>query len=202
MNLYRKYLLPKFLNASMKKEAWDQHRSVVVKEAVGEVLEIGFGSGLNLPHYKNIKKLYALEPSKEFFAFAKERIDKVPFSVEHVQASAEKMPFGDNTFDTVVSTWTLCSIPDVEAALKEVFRVLKNDGKFIFIDLGKSPRKFLSLVQNILSPISELTSGGCHINREIDMLIEKSGLKFEHIERFQQKSRPLIFMYKGVAIKR
>ena len=202
MSLYRKLLLPSYLDASMKKEEFERLRPSAIKGVSGTVLEIGFGSGLNLPYYENVAKLYALDPAQELFLLAKNRIDSVSFPIEYVQASAEEIPLPDASVDFVTSTWSLCSIPDVEGALKEVHRVLKPHGKFMFIEHGKSPNKLFSFLQNMLTPVSKLFAGGCHVNREIDILITDAGFIFEAIERFPQKRKPLIFMYRGVAIKR
>lgn len=184
----------------MKNASLEKLRPEVVSKAEGEVLEIGFGTGLNIPYYKNISKLYALEPSAELCKFAQERITKAPFPVEFVQASAENIPFAPNMFDVVVSTWSLCSIPKPEVALKEVFRVLKPGGKFVFIEHGKAPIKIIAKLQKWLTPISKRVAGGCNMNREIDKLIAGAGFEMQELEKFQQKSKPLAFMYKGVAV--
>lgn len=178
------------------------HRPDVAGEASGIVLEIGFGSGLNLPYYKNVTKLYALDPSQELYNLAKDRIQKVSFPTEHIQASAEKIPLENNSIDLVVSTWSLCSIPHPEIALKEIFRVLKLGGIFAFIEHGKSPKSFIFKLQKILTPFSKRLAGGCHLDREIDELIKEAGFDFIKLETFQQKSKPLAFMYKGIAVKK
>jgi ubiquinone/menaquinone biosynthesis C-methylase UbiE len=201
MNLYRKLLLPKYLDASMKKEALEKLRPQVVSKAYGIVLEVGFGSGLNLPYYGSVIKLYALDPSEGLYSLAQERISHALFPVEYLQASAEEIPLPDSSVDSVISTWSLCSIPDIHRALSEVHRVLKPQGKFIFIEHGKSPKKFLSFLQRIVTPISKLIAGGCHMNREIDRLVTTAGFTLEEIERFTQKGKPLIVMYRGVAVK-
>lgn len=197
MNFYKKYILPKRLNTSMNREEFERLRPEVIKEAAGIVLEIGFGTGLNLPHYKNITKVYALEPSQELYNFAEERIKQVSFPVEYLPISAENISLPDRSIDSVVSTWTLCSIPDVKATLLEVKRLLKPDGKFLFIEHGKSSNKKLAFLQNIFTPLSKLFAGNCHLNREIEKLIIDSGFYLEKIEKFSEK--PLMFMYKGIA---
>jgi ubiquinone/menaquinone biosynthesis C-methylase UbiE len=195
MNLYRKLLLPSYLATSMKKREFERLRPSVIKAVSGTVLEIGFGSGLNLPYYENVTRLYAVDPAQELFLLAKDRIDSVSFPIEYVQASAEEIPLPDESVDFLVSTWSLCSIPDIKRSLKEIRRVLKPEGKFVFIEHGKSPKKFLSILQNILTPISKRFAGGYHVNREIDTLITDTGFTFKKIERFPQKRKPLIFMY-------
>ena len=200
MNFYNKYILPKFLNFVLDKTKMNKHRPDIANQATGVVLEIGFGSGLNLPYYKNITKLYALDPSQGLYDIAKKRIEQVNFQVEHIQASAEKIPLADNSIDTVVSTWTLCSISNPNLALKEVLRILKPGGKFIFIEHGKSPRPFIAKIQKIINPISKCIAGGCHQDREIDKLINEAGFEIQKIEKFQENSNPFAFMYKGVAV--
>lgn len=199
MNFYNKYILPKLLDASMKKEGLEKYRPEIAGRAEGVVLEIGFGSGLNLPYYKNITKLFALDPSLELYNLAKERISKVTFAVEYLQASAEKIPLGDGVIDTVVSTWSLCTIPQPEQALKEVLRVLKPGGKFMFIEHGKSPRQLTFNVQKALTPAWRHLSGNCHLDREIDKLIKEAGFEFQEIESFPGEE-PLIYLYKGVGV--
>lgn len=185
----------------MKDANFTKHRKDVAGAASGIVLEIGFGTGLNLPYYKNVSKLYALDPSRELYELARNTSESISFPLEHLQASAEKIPLADDSVDTVVSTWTLCSIPRPELALKEIYRVLKPDGKFVFIEHGKSPRKLTSNIQKCITPVSKHLTGGCHLDREIDALISANGFTIQKLETFQRKSGSLLFMYKGVATK-
>lgn len=184
----------------MKNKELEQHRIDVVSELSGTGLEIGFGSGLNLSYYQRITKLYALDPSKELYEIASKDIANAPFEVEHVSASAERISLPDNSLDFVVSTWTLCSIPHPDVALKEVFRVLKAGGRFSFVEHGKSPKALISKMQNTLTPISKRVAGGCHMNRDIEHLILGAGFEMQKLEKFSQRSKPLGFMYKGTAI--
>lgn len=200
MNFYNKYILPNYLNIMMKSGDLESHRIDIAGEATGVVLEIGFGSGLNLPYYSNINKLFALDPSRELYDLARENIAKAMFPVEYIQASAESIPFSDNSLDSVVSTWSLCSIPQPETALKEIFRALKPGGKFLFVEHGKSPSSFISKMQNFFTPISKRIAGGCHMDRDIEKLVLDAGFEIQKINKFTQKSKPLAFMYKGVAV--
>lgn len=184
----------------MRNKELEQHRIDVVSQLSGTGLEIGFGSGLNLPYYKNATKLYALDPSEELFEVARKNIAAVSFPIEHLKDSAERIPLPDNSLDFVVSTWTLCSIPHPEAALKEVFRVLKSGGKFSFVEHGKSPKTLILKIQNFLTPLSKRVAGGCHMNRDIENLILDSGFQMQKLKKFSQRSKPLGFMYKGIAI--
>lgn len=184
----------------MRKRDFDTHRDDVTSEVSGVGIEIGFGSGLNLSYYKNVNKLYAVDPSEELYNLAKKNLAKVSFSVEHIQSSAEHIPLPDNYLDFAVSTWSLCSIPNPEIALKEIFRVLKLNGKFSFIEHGKSPELFIFKLQNLLTPLSRRIAGGCHMNRDIEKIILNAGFEIEKLQKFTPKSKPLGFMYKGVAI--
>ncbi len=185
----------------MRPLEFNKTREQVVHSAQGIVLEVGFGSGYNLPFYKNVKKLYALDPSKELFAYAADRIASAQFPVEYLPDSAEQIPLQDNSIDTVVSTWSLCSIPNLEKAMKEIWRVLIPGGRFLFVEHGQSPKKINSLVQKLLTPISRHFTGNCHLDRKIDDYIQKSGLVIENIEMFPEEGRPLMFSYRGSAIK-
>ena len=169
-----------------------------VGQALGVVLEVGFGSGLNTPFYKKIEKLFALDTSKELYKIANSQIKSFNFPIEFIQGSAEKIPLGDEIVDCVVSTWTLCSIPHPKIALMEIARVLKNNGKFIFIEHGESTNKNEAMTQKWLTPVWSKIAGGCHLNREIDRLITEAGFKILNIEK--KKVGLLNFMYKGVAI--
>ncbi len=178
----------------------EQHRVDVVSKLSGIGLEIGFGSGLNLPYYKNIIKLYALDPSEELREMAQKNILAASFPVERIADSAEHIPLPDNSLDFIVSTWTLCSIPNPKMALEEVARVLKPGGKFAFAEHGKSPKTYTSIVQGLLTPVSRYLAGGCHLNRDIENIILDTGFEIQRLEKFSQKSKPLGFMYKGIAI--
>lgn len=178
----------------------EKHRIEVAAQVSGIVLEIGFGTGLNLPYYKNVTKLYALEPSDELFNFAQNEIKKVSFAVEHLSVFAENIPLVDNSVDFVVSTWTICSIPQPKIALQEILRVLKPEGKLVFIEHGESPDKVILSLQKILTPASKCLAGGCHMDRNIEKLIIDTGFDVQKIEKFTEKSKPLAYMYKGIAI--
>lgn len=202
MSFYKKYILPNYLNWVMGNIDLKRYRIDVVSELSGVGLEIGFGSGLNLPYYKNVTKLYALDPSVELYEIARKNITTTSFPIVHIQDSAEHIPLPDNSLDFIVSTWTLCSIPYPEVALREVFRVLKTDGKFSFIEHGKSPKSYIFKIQNFLTPFSKKVAGGCHMNRDIEKLIHDAGFEIENIVKLPQKTKPLGFMYKGVVVKK
>lgn len=197
--LYNKYILPKLLDSGMKKKEIQKNRPEVVGLVSGIVLEVGFGSGLNLPYYKNVDKIYALEPSQKLYDLSKERVRDSKIPVEHLKVSAEKIPLPDNSVDFVLSTWTLCSIPKPEIALREISRVLKTQGKFVFIEHGKSPKNFILRIQKIITPISKNFTGGCHLDRDMEKLISENGFIIEKLEKFQENFYTLVFLYKGIA---
>ena len=135
MGFYRDRILPPFLHLSMRTREATRHRRQVVPAARGRVLEVGIGSGLNLPYYgPGVTAVYGLDPSAALLAMARKAARRAPFEIELVNRSAEDIPFDDDSFDSVVTTWTLCSIPDVLAALDEMRRVLKSGGEFLFIE--------------------------------------------------------------------
>lgn len=202
MSFYSKHILPRILNYEMNDKNLEKDRIDTVENATGVVLEIGFGSGLNLPFYKNIIKLLALDPSLELYNFAKDRIKKAEFPFEYIQASALRIPLPQNSIDTVVSTWSLCSILDPKAALEEVKRVLKPGGKFFFIEHGSSPKRIVGKLQKILTPLSKCYGGGCHMDRKIDALITEAGFDILKLENSTLKFKPLFYTYKGEAVAR
>ncbi|HEY0908135.1 MAG TPA: class I SAM-dependent methyltransferase [Candidatus Paceibacterota bacterium] len=199
MNFYDRYILPKYLDQTMKGKDFEMHRAHVASGAHGTVLEIGFGSGLNLPHYKGVSKLYALDPSRELFDLAQASVRASAFPIEFVQASAEEVPLQDNSVDCIVSTWSLCSIPDLPAALGEMLRVLKPGGTFSFIEHGASPKRFTAILQHVLTPFSKKIAGGCHLDRNIERVITDAGFEITKLEKFATSSKPLAYMYKGAA---
>lgn len=184
----------------MNNPSFEAYRRDVIKKAKGRVLEIGFGSGGNISYYENIDVLYALEPSKELFEISKNNLKATSFPINHIESPAEKISFPDSSFDTVVSTWCLCSVSDPQQVIDEIYRVLKPGGLFVFIDHGKSHNKVTVILQNTLTPLSRALAGGCHLNRNIEELLHLSPLSIDSMEKFTLKGRPTIYMYKGVAV--
>jgi len=175
-------------------------RSDIAGKASGVVLEIGFGSGYNLPFYKNVRKLYALEPSQEIYDLGKDKVASAVFPIEYFNNSAEQIPLPDHSVDDVVSTWVLCSIPDAKKALKEIARVLKPGGRFIFVEHGLTQNRSMAMIQRLITPVTSKFTGNCHLDRKIDDLISESGFRFENLEKFPESGRPLMFSYRGVAV--
>ena len=187
----------------MTSESMTAYRQALLKDIWGEVLEIGFGTGLNLPHYSEaVTSLTALDPNEGMQAIAQKRIDSSPLPVHLKWVSGEDLPMADASFDNVVCTWTLCSIPDAAKALSEAYRVLKPGGKFFFIEHGLSNEPNIQTWQNWLTPVQRVIADGCHINRKIDDLV---GAVFDElaVEEFYAPDLPKVggYFYRGIATK-
>ncbi len=193
----------------MQGDVFTEIRKEIIPKAIGTVLEIGFGSGLNMPFYKkdgSIGRLHALEPSSALFEKylsnqGQTKANPHSFEVNWLQVSAESIPLPDASVDTVVSTWTMCSIPNPKAALSEIYRVLKPGGTFIFVEHGLSPHKIAGMCQHIGTPFSKCLAGGCHLNRDIRSILTASPLQIQELKTFSRKYRPLEYTYQGSAIK-
>lgn len=160
MGLYSRYILPRLLDLGARAEEATRYRQMVIPRAKGSVLEVGIGSGLNLPFYSHdIERLYGIDPSPELLRMARPKVNQVPFPVEFFNQSAEQIPLEDQSVDTVVTTWVLCSIPDVTHALREMRRVLKRDGEIIFVEHGFSPDPKVQAWQNRISPSARGLAG-------------------------------------------
>ncbi len=201
MGFYNTYILPRLLTKAMSAKGIEALRPRTIEGASGVVLEIGVGLGLNFPFYANLEKLYALEPSAELIAKARGRALSLPFPVEFLELGAEKLPLPDASVDTVVSTWTMCSVAHPDAVLKEIARVLKPNGVFQFIDHGLSPRPAVAVLQKLLTPFTKYFTGNCHLDRDITRLIENAGLRVLAPENIEERWKPLFYYTRGVAVK-
>jgi len=202
MGLYSTYIFPRFMNWLMSGTEFQGLRSSLLKDVQGEVLEIGFGTGLNLAHYPcDVARLAVADPARFLPQVVAKRISAASFPVETHQITAEALPFSDHRFDWVVSTWTLCSVGEPTQALKEVRRVLKPEGHFLFLEHGRSRDESIAAWQRRLNPIQNLIGCGCNLNRRIDQLIDQSGLRIVRLDRFHMETVPRIGgeMYHGWA---
>ena len=201
MGFYEEQILPRGVNWTLCWPRFSKLRQQYLKDVGGKVLEVGFGSGLNLPHYTpRVTHLYGLDPSQLGRQLAKKRIRCAPFPVDFVDLQDGLFDLPDRVMDSVVSTWTLCTIPDPDLALKEIHRVLKPDGKFYFLEHGLSPDRGVARLQNLWNPIQKWCAGGCHVNREIDRLILDSGFKILGYKHFYMEGPKILsYMYGGMA---
>jgi ubiquinone/menaquinone biosynthesis C-methylase UbiE len=201
VNIYEKYVLPRLIHVGMRNRVAAAERRKFIPLASGTVLEVGVGSGLNLRFYgPQVQKLYALDPSLELWKMARQRVRKAPFPVEFLAVAAECIPLEDMSIDTVVTTWTLCTIPNPRQALTEMRRVLKPEGRLIFVEHGHSPDSGVLAWQNRLTPVWKRIGGGCHLNRQIDDLIADAGFDITQIERgYSRGPKPMTYLYKGFA---
>ena len=192
MNLYNKYILPKLLNCCCSSPPMVYQRKKVVPLAEGDVLEVGIGSGLNLPFYdkSKITKLWGLDPSEELNKMASEVAKEVELEVDFIISGAEEIPLPENKVDTVLLTYTMCTIPDVDIANKEIKRVLKPEGKLIFCEHGISPDEKVYKWQKRINPLWKRIAGGCNLHRNIPEIIENSGFDIEQIDTMYLPNTP------------
>ena len=184
MSLYSKYILPKVLDFCCATKPIRKQREKVVPLCKGIVLEIGSGSGLNFPYYKTskVKKIFALEPDKEMIELARQETKKSSIEITFLQEYAERISLKDNSVDTILLTYSLCTIPDPISALKEMKRVLRSNGSLVYCEHGMAPESSIRKWQNRLNPINSYFSGGCNLNRNITQLITESGFKIRKSE--------------------
>jgi SAM-dependent methyltransferase len=202
MGLYARFLLPKLVDITCGTKSCMRQREKVVPSAVGNVLEAGFGSGLNLPFYnkERVRRVWALDPSGELWALAGERVRGAGFPVEFLKAPAEEIPLPDRIADTVLVTFTLCTLPDVSRALREMARVLKPGGELLFSEHGLAPDENVRRWQNRLNPAWSALAGGCNLNRHIPSLLERGGFRVREISSMYIPGwRPASFIYWGRA---
>jgi ubiquinone/menaquinone biosynthesis C-methylase UbiE len=203
MNLYERWILPAVIDLIMRQKQLTKYRREVVAAARGRVLEIGVGSGLNLPLYgKDVELVYGIDPSPRLLAIARRRALASPVPVELLLGSATAIPLADNSVDTVVMTWTLCSIPDPLAALREMRRVLKPSGNLCFVEHGLSPEPSIERWQHRITPTRRRIAGGCHLDRKIDELIRLAGFDLKSLQvEYAPGPRTMSYMYEGCACR-
>ena len=203
MGFYQKYLLPFALHHAMRHRDLTALRKRLLPAARGRVLEVGIGSGLNLPLYgEAVTSLLGVDPSKELLARAAQAARSLPFSVDLLPRGAEDLPIASRSIDTVVTTWTLCTIPDAGQALKEMKRVLKPEGRLLFVEHGHAPEPRVAAWQDRLNPLWNRCAGGCNLNRRIDSLVRDAGFRIERLETgyLVKGPRPLTYLFDGTAV--
>lgn len=202
MGIYEKHILPRLLHMAMGNKDLSRLRAELVPQARGRVLEVGLGSGLNLPFYgSGVSAVTGLDPSPELLSMAEKNAGQTPFDLELIERGAEYLPFDDKSFDTVLTTWTLCSVPGIEAALGEMRRVLKPGGELLFMEHGLSPDRRVRAWQDRLDGLWGRCAGGCHLNRGIDVLIRDAGFDLHELEEGYLVKGPrfLTYSYRGRA---
>ena len=205
MGFYNKYILPKFINCACGSKPINYQRDKLVPYAKGIVLDIGIGSGLNIPFYNksNINHLYGLDPSPELLETAMKVAKTHELEIEFSECGAESIPLPDDSIDTIVITYTMCTIPDISLSNAEMLRVLKPNGKLLFCEHGLAPDERVAKWQKIINPVWNRIAGGCNLNRDIPKLIESSGLKISEIEEMYLPNTPKFagYNYWGIAKK-
>lgn len=202
MSWYEKYVLPYAIDLACGVKPIHRQRAKVVPRARGKVLEIGIGSGLNLRHYdmERLDELWGLDPALELNGLAKKRMLAAGMDVQLLPLPAEEIPAATDSFDSIVCTYTLCTIPDVQQALGEMRRVLKPDGELLFSEHGRAPDASVQRWQNRLNGVWQRLAGGCQLNRDIPDLLAQAGFKTQELDAlYLPGPRPMTYNYWGVA---
>jgi ubiquinone/menaquinone biosynthesis C-methylase UbiE len=201
MSVYRDRILPWLCDLAMRNRRLVPYRERIAAAAEGRVLEIGIGSGLNLPFYRpQTRELLGLDPGPRLIKMARRAAENSMLPVNFIEGSAETIPLENHEVDTVLTTWTLCTIPHANAALAEMRRVLRPSGRLLFVEHGLAPDQGVRRWQDRLTPVWSCISGGCHLNRPIKMLIERAGFRFDRLETgYMPGPKPMAFMYEGSA---
>ena len=201
MSFYDRWILPYLIDLGLRNKEATRYRARIIPEARGTILEIGIGSGLNLPFYgASVEKLYGLDPSEELLSMARKKARNVPFAVEFLNQSGTEIPLDGRCVDTVVTTWTLCTIPDPIKALQEMKRVLKPEGVLIFAEHGLAPELRVQRWQRRLNPLWNRIGGGCNLDRKIDALIAAASFAITDLTtEYAKGPRPMSYIYCGRA---
>jgi ubiquinone/menaquinone biosynthesis C-methylase UbiE len=200
MGLYQDWVVPTLIDLSMRNKRLRPYRERVAGAAEGRVLDVGIGSGVNLPLYRQAHEVFGLDPSSRLLARAHDQAQHTRVPVHLLEGSAESIPLADHSMDTVVMTWTGCSIPDICAALREMRRVLSPGGRLLFVEHGRAPEPGVARWQERLDPLWLRFSGGCHLSRKIDDLLADAGFRIERlITGYIPGPRIMTFLYEGVA---
>ena len=203
MGFYADQILPRFVDVVMARKEFTAIRARVAADLDGEVVEVGFGSGLNVPHYPHdVTRVRAVDPATLGRRLAAKRLAATPVPVEFVGLDGQDLPIDSASVDRVLISWTLCTIPDAEVALGEIRRILRIGGSVHFVEHGRSPDPKVATWQDRLTPLQRRVAGGCHLNRRIDQLVSGSGFKFTRLDNYYAKGpRPFGYMFEGVATK-
>jgi ubiquinone/menaquinone biosynthesis C-methylase UbiE len=204
MSFFSQVIVPRLCDLLLNKSLLSRHRRAILAGAYGDVVEIGFGTGLNLPYYpERVQKVTAVDPNPGMHRLAQKRIRQTGIEVEQQVLGGERLPFEDGRFDCAVSTFTLCSIPDVAQALREVYRVLKSGGKFLFLEHGLSPEPGVQKWQHRLNWLQVRLANGCHLDRNMKGLVAAQPFASVEDKEFYLERTPKThgYLYRGVATK-
>jgi ubiquinone/menaquinone biosynthesis C-methylase UbiE len=200
MSFYDERVLPRLVDVALGGKRFDRMRARVASSLGGDVLEVGFGTGRNVRHYPQaVRRVFAVDPSLTSRHLAAPRIAQRGLPVEYVGLDGERLPLDDGRVDHVLTTWTLCTIPDVAAALAEMRRVLRPGGSLHFLEHGRAASAPVALWQDRLTPVQRRVAGGCHLNRPVDRLVAGSGLTITALDRYTVGPSVFGSMYEGVA---
>jgi ubiquinone/menaquinone biosynthesis C-methylase UbiE len=203
MGFYGKRVLPRLVDVALSGRAFAELRAQVASGLEGEVLEVGFGSGRNVPYYSpGVTRVLAVDPAVVGRKLAAQRVSASPIPIEYVGLDGERLPLDDVSVDHALTTWTLCTIPDIDRALGEIHRVLRPGGALHFLEHGRAPDPKVARWQDRLTPIQRRIAGGCHLNRRIDELVAGSGLVVTRLDNFFMPGpKAFGYMFQGVATK-
>jgi SAM-dependent methyltransferase len=203
VGFYQQQVLPRAMNVLLSGAELGEIRARAGRGMSGEVLEVGFGSGLNVPHYPaEVRRVLAVGPATVGRKLAANRVAESHVKLEYVDLDGEKLPVLTGSIDHVLVTWSLCSIPSISSALRDLHRVLRPGGQLHFAEHGRSPEPKVALWQDRLNPLQRLLAGGCNLNRPVDKLIEEAGFTMARLENFYAKGWKLLnYTYLGVATK-
>jgi ubiquinone/menaquinone biosynthesis C-methylase UbiE len=203
MGLYGDQILPRAIDLALRGGEFARLRARVAAGLAGQVLEIGFGSGLNVPYYPaSLERVQAVDPAAVGRKLATKRAAACPVPIDHIGTDAQTLPTDDASVDSVLSTWTLCTIPDASRALAEIRRVLRPGGAFHFVEHGLAPDPAVARLQQRLTPLQHRAFGGCHLNRRIDQMVATAGLELTRMDTHYMKGpRALGYTFEGVATK-
>jgi ubiquinone/menaquinone biosynthesis C-methylase UbiE len=203
VSLYIDRVLPRVTDRALSGREFTAIRARVCADLDGKVLEVGFGSGRNLPHYPaSVSRVQAVDPATVGRTLAAKRVAASPVPVEYVGLDGEQLPLADESVDHLLTTWTLCTIPDVDRALAEMRRVLRPGGRLHFVEHGRAPDARVARWQDRLTPIQRRVFGGCHLNRPIDDLIARAGFEPSRLDTYFASGPKLFgYFFEGVAIK-
>ncbi len=203
MGFYSDQILPRFVDVALSGKQLAKLRARVAAGLAGEVVEVGFGSGRNVPFYPEaVTRVRAVDPAVTGRRLAAKRVEASPVPVDYIGLDGEHLPLDDDSVDHVLMTWTLCTIPDPARALEEIHRVLRPGGGLHFVEHGRAPDPKVARRQDRLTPVQRRLAGGCHLNRRIDELVGAAGLDMTQLDTyFLPGPKPMSYMFEGVATK-